>query len=63
MGLFSSPKLTEEHYILDDGRTYQCDWEYAKVGLKEGWLVYIHGYTDYRYVHKHTYAFLPKDTE
>lgn len=63
MGLLSSPShiVREEHVIKDNGMLFPCDREYAELGSREGWLVYVHGYTDYRSVLVHTYYFIDKD--
>jgi hypothetical protein len=63
MALFEPPKRREEHVIRDNGLSFPCDYSYAKKGMEEGWLGYVSGYTDYRFVHVHTYVYLGKDIE
>lgn len=49
-----------EHFILSHGETSLIDYEYVKTGTKEGWLVFIHGYRDYRDIYVSTYLLVEK---
>lgn len=52
-----SPIVLQEHQILDRGMTFPIDSAYAVKGQVEEWLVYIHGFRDYRGVFVSTYVY------
>lgn len=44
-----------EHFIQEHGQTSMVDYAYAKKGQEEGWLIFVHGFRDYRDIYVSTY--------